>query len=223
MIATSGARSRYASATPVSKLVAPGPRVERQTPAFPVSRPWTSAMKAAPCSCRAATNWICESTSEFKTSSVSSPGTPKIHCTSSFSRQRSSSSDPFMIIPSIWLLWFIRFVLFKQTNETNQINQMNPSPSRQSRVSRSSILRGLLFLPQTCRPQSSAALKWFYRILARIIHERFCCNRRSAAATSLRPAGSPLGPSTYCTSTLGASRLCAPVSRRGSAISRRTH
>ena len=36
--------------------------------------------------------------------------------------------------------------------------------------------------------------------LTRIIHERFCCNRRSAAATGLRPAGS----------------------RRGSAISRRT-
>ena len=37
--------------------------------------------------------------------------------------------------------------------------------------------------------------------LARIIHERFCCNRRSAATTGLRPAGSPLGSSTYCTST----------------------
>jgi uncharacterized protein len=36
---------------------------------------------------------------------------------------------------------------------------------------------------------------------ARIIHERFCCNRRSAATTSLRPAGSPLGPSPYGTST----------------------
>jgi hypothetical protein len=36
---------------------------------------------------------------------------------------------------------------------------------------------------------------------ARIIHERFCCNRRSAATTSLRPAGSPLGPSPYYTST----------------------
>jgi hypothetical protein len=34
-----------------------------------------------------------------------------------------------------------------------------------------------------------------------MIHERFCCNRRSAATTSLRPAGSPLGPSTYCKST----------------------
>jgi hypothetical protein len=38
------------------------------------------------------------------------------------------------------------------------------------------------------------------RLLARIIHERFCCNRRSAATTGLRLAGS----------------------RRGSAISRRT-
>ncbi len=37
--------------------------------------------------------------------------------------------------------------------------------------------------------------------LARIIHEHFCCNRQSAATTSLRSAGSPLGPSTYCTST----------------------
>jgi len=39
------------------------------------------------------------------------------------------------------------------------------------------------------------------KALARITHERFCCNRRSAATTSLRPAGSPLGPSPYCTGT----------------------
>jgi len=37
--------------------------------------------------------------------------------------------------------------------------------------------------------------------LTRIIHEHFCCNRRFTATTGLRPAGSPLGPSTYCTST----------------------
>jgi len=36
---------------------------------------------------------------------------------------------------------------------------------------------------------------------AHIIHERFCCNRRSAATTSLRPAGSSFEPSPYCTST----------------------
>ena len=44
--------------------------------------------------------------------------------------------------------------------------------------------------------------------LAHIIHEHFCCNRGFAAATSLhaataacRRAGSPLSPSTYCSST----------------------
>ena len=37
--ATSGARSRKASATAVTRLVAPGPSVPRQTPAWPVSRP----------------------------------------------------------------------------------------------------------------------------------------------------------------------------------------
>jgi hypothetical protein len=36
--------------------------------------------------------------------------------------------------------------------------------------------------------------------LAHSIHEHCCCNRRSAATTSLRPVGLPFGPSTYCTS-----------------------
>ena len=34
--------------------------------------------------------------------------------------------------------------------------------------------------------------------LARIIHEHFCFNRGFAATTSLRRAGSPFAPSTYC-------------------------
>ena len=42
--ATSGERSRNASATPVMRFVAPGPSVPRQTPARPVSRPYMSAM-----------------------------------------------------------------------------------------------------------------------------------------------------------------------------------
>ena len=44
VMATSGARSRYASATAVTRFVAPGPSVPRQTPARPVSRPYMSAM-----------------------------------------------------------------------------------------------------------------------------------------------------------------------------------
>ena len=42
--ATSGARSRNASATAVTRLSAPGPSVPRQTPARPVRRPYMSAM-----------------------------------------------------------------------------------------------------------------------------------------------------------------------------------
>ena len=50
--------SILASATPVTRLVAPGPRVAKQTPASPVNRPYTSAIKAAPCSCRVRMNLI---------------------------------------------------------------------------------------------------------------------------------------------------------------------
>ena len=54
---------------------------------------------------------------------------------------------------------------------------------------------------------------------ARIIHERFCCNRRSAATTSLRPAGSPLGPSPYCWGLAPFFLAPAPVSGAGQAPS----
>ena len=47
--------------------------------------------------------------------------------------------------------------------------------------------------------------------LARMIHERFCCNRGFAAATRLRLAGSPFAPSTYCSSMPRA--LTAPRAR----------
>ena len=60
--------------------------------------------------------------------------------------------------------------------------------------------------------------------LARIIHEHFYCNRRSAATTGLRPAGSTLGPSTYCTSTpqvLGA--RCAGLATRLSDFATNRH
>ena len=47
-----------ASATPVMRLVAPGPSVDMHTPARPVRRPYTSAMNAAPCSWCVVTNLI---------------------------------------------------------------------------------------------------------------------------------------------------------------------
>ncbi len=81
-------------------------------------------------------------------------------------------------------------------------------------------------------------------VLTRIIHEPFCCNRRSAVPTALRSAGSPFRsgrltdsaartdvalflhravcPQRTARVRLGPSRLRAPASRRGLAISRRT-
>ena len=48
--------------------------------------------------------------------------------------------------------------------------------------------------------RSFAAVQWYDsdRLLARIIHEHFCCKRRSTVTIGLWPAGSPLGPATYC-------------------------
>src|SRR5690625_207946 len=95
-MATSGALSRLASATPVNRLVAPGPKVERQTPAFPVSRPQTLAMKAAPCSWRQGTNSMDEESRAKSNASFSSPGTPKMWFTPSVSRHLTKSSATFI-------------------------------------------------------------------------------------------------------------------------------
>ena len=96
MTHTSGARSMLASATPVTRLVAPGPRVPRHTPALPVSRPYASAANAAACSWRQSTKRMELSSSEIITSAFSSPGTPKMWVTPSASRQRTNRSDAFM-------------------------------------------------------------------------------------------------------------------------------
>ena len=49
---TTGECATCAAATPVSRLVAPGPLVTRQTPGVPVTRASPSAMNADPCSWR---------------------------------------------------------------------------------------------------------------------------------------------------------------------------
>ena len=51
-ITTSGVESMYASAMPVTVLVAPGPEVTSTTPGRPDTRAYPSAMWAAPCSWR---------------------------------------------------------------------------------------------------------------------------------------------------------------------------
>lgn len=52
VMAIIGIESIFASAMQVTKLVAPGPLVLKQTPALPVVRLYPWAMNPPPCSCR---------------------------------------------------------------------------------------------------------------------------------------------------------------------------
>ena len=62
-----------------------------------------------------------------------------------------------------------------------------------------------------------------YFTVTRIIHERFCCNRGLAAATSLSAGVLAAQSLTVLFQVrFGPSRLCLPVSQRDSTISRRT-
>src|SRR6476660_3124234 len=71
------------------------------TPGLPVSRPYVAAMKAAPCSCRVRISLIDELRRLSTTSRFSSPGTPKIRSTPSFSSAATNKSDPLAIGPSL--------------------------------------------------------------------------------------------------------------------------
>src|SRR5882724_10327040 len=67
------------------------------TPGLPVSRPYVAAMNAAPCSWRVRTSLIEELRRLSTTSRFSSPGTPKIRSTPSFSSAATNKSEPFGI------------------------------------------------------------------------------------------------------------------------------
>jgi hypothetical protein len=96
VIITIGMAPSSAKAAPVVRFSAPGPRVARQTPGLPVSRPCVAAIKAAACSCRVTMRLIRERRSDSTTSRFSSPGTPKIRSTPSFSKAATSRSEPFV-------------------------------------------------------------------------------------------------------------------------------
>jgi hypothetical protein len=76
---TIGNPASWAYAAAVVKLVAPGPRVDKQQPAFPVRRPTVAAIKPAACSCRVTTSLIGEFRRESRRSRFSSPGIPNIY------------------------------------------------------------------------------------------------------------------------------------------------
>ncbi len=58
MNSTIGVESWWAVCTPIDALVAPGPRVTKATPGWPVSLAYASAMKVDPDSCRLTTSLI---------------------------------------------------------------------------------------------------------------------------------------------------------------------
>ncbi|MNL40953.1 hypothetical protein D3C87_1633340 [compost metagenome] len=81
----------------MEKLRAPGPSVAMQTPGLPVRRPYVAAMKAAACSWRVKTSLMRDLRSDSTTCRFSSPGTPKMQSTPSFSSAATRTSEPFII------------------------------------------------------------------------------------------------------------------------------
>ena len=88
-----------------------------------------------------------------------------------------------------------------RTSEILELSTHLPHPTSLARPAHLTWLsygEGLLYLT----PYGTDT-HWSYGALRRpssltlIIHEHFCDNRRSTATTSLRPAGSLLGPSPY--------------------------
>src|SRR5512143_2139647 len=96
---TNGAPMSCACATPVTRFVAPGPRVEKHTPAFPVNRPYVAAMKAAVCSWRVMITLIFDVRSDSRKSRFSSPGRPNMYSTPSSSSCLTNRSEAFMHAP----------------------------------------------------------------------------------------------------------------------------
>src|SRR4029453_15760487 len=98
--ATSGIESSFASAIPVSRLVAPGPDVPKHTAGRPVARAMPWAMNAAPCSCRARTWRIELARSASYIGRLAPPGIPAIVVMPCRSSSRMSSAAPVVFIAS---------------------------------------------------------------------------------------------------------------------------
>src|SRR5687768_8689710 len=100
--ATRGTESMYASASPVTMFVIPGPEVTKTTPALPVALAYPSAIWAAPCSCLVSTSSISfcwHSTS--KIFNTTPPGNPKTVLTPSRLNDSQNISAPviFILLP----------------------------------------------------------------------------------------------------------------------------
>src|SRR5580692_5652493 len=94
--ATIGSPSLFAVASPVVRLLTPGPDVAIATPALPVSRPIPPAMKAAFCSWRHTTVSIEEDFSVSKTLSIFAPGMPNTCVTPCRSSDSTTTCAPVL-------------------------------------------------------------------------------------------------------------------------------
>jgi hypothetical protein len=81
VMAIIGLESRIAAASPVAKLVAPGPQVAKHTPGRRRNLPQAAAAEAAPYSCLVATNLMLLSINASFNERVCPPGIPKTHST----------------------------------------------------------------------------------------------------------------------------------------------
>src|ERR1051325_6269735 len=100
MIAISGERSRKACATPLTMLVAPGPRVDRQMPGLPVMSPQVAASMAPATSCFISTNRICRSRAASISSTDSPPGCPTMKGVPASLNAAASTSTVVVIVGS---------------------------------------------------------------------------------------------------------------------------
>src|SRR3989344_7211591 len=92
----SGIPPSWAYATPVTRLVAPGPSVDIATPARPVRRPTVAAIKTAVCSSRVVINLIFDLRTASRKARFSSPGSPKMYFTPAAPKLLAKRSDAFI-------------------------------------------------------------------------------------------------------------------------------
>ena len=114
-----GMLSMNASEIVVRRFIAPGPLVAMHTPTLPVERAYPWAIKPPPCSCLGRiTRIFFERVKALWRSIEEPPGYAKTMSTPSFSRQRTTTSAPFIaagltVFFDVFVLTFIyRLCLF---------------------------------------------------------------------------------------------------------------
>src|SRR3954447_6579584 len=94
----------WASASGVTRLVAPGPDVAIQTPTPPVAAAYPCAACPAPCSCRTRMCLIEESMSGSYAGRIAPPGMPKMCRVPAASSDLIKLCAPVVAAPACWVI-----------------------------------------------------------------------------------------------------------------------